>query len=101
MGTGHLDLPRRQSRWQALLGSRRPLVVDRLLRAAGFHAVHVYLVEPCLDRPYAIIPATRRSLVARERALANGAGPNLRRMIAVRLGLAHALYPARIGLAYA
>jgi hypothetical protein len=96
-----METPRRLSRWQALLGARRPLVVDRLLRAAGFTTVHAYLVEPCLDRPYAIIPATRRSLAARERALANGAGPNLRRMLAVRLGLAHALYPARIGLAYA
>jgi hypothetical protein len=70
------------------------------LTDAGFSPVHSYWVEPCLDLPYVMVPATRQSLLARERALANCVGADFRRVMAVRLGLPEALYPARISLAY-
>lgn len=100
VGTGALQVDRGQSRWRTLLGARRPIIADKLLRLAGFRSVHSYCVDPCLDRPYVMVPATRRSLLARERTLAACGGWTFRRMMAVRLGLPHALYPARIGLAY-
>ena len=100
VGTGAMQFGHSQSRWRALLGARRPIIADKLLRDAGFRSVHSYYVDPCLDRPYVMVPATRRSLLARERTLAACGGWTFRRMMAVRLGLPHALYPARIGLAY-
>jgi SAM-dependent methyltransferase len=98
VGTGDVEPRVGKSRWLFLI--ERPLVVDRLLREAGFSPVHSYWVDPCLDRPYVIVPATRRSLLARERALANCVGPDFRRVMAVRLGVPEALYPARISLGY-
>jgi hypothetical protein len=100
VGTGVVQVTPGTSRWRSLIGLRRPFIADRWLRRAGFKSMHSYYVDPCLDRAYVMVPATRRSLLARERALAACGGSGFRRMLAVRLGLPHALYPARIGLAY-
>ncbi len=100
VGTGAVQPQATPSRWQLLTGAGRPLAVDRWLVDAGFRSVQSYWVDPCLDRPYVMVPATRRALLARERALANCVGADFRRVMAVRLGLSGALYPARISLGY-